>query len=256
MADDHEERDEPGWNRVDVVEVDGPVAVIGDIHGRADLLRLLLRRLGDMPVFVVGDVCDRGPDTRDVIDQLIARGARGVRGNHEDWLCQLTDGRGFDTMALSTGFGGAATLASYGIEGRSPREVEAQARSIPKPHRDWLASLPVALRLIVDNQVFWVVHAGVSLHHGASVDPVAMMDLLARDEATDLLWHGLDPDEIDELDGPVIHGHTPHKAPIDAGHAIAIDTGCGIFPDGRLTAVVLPARRFVSVADDDLPPAG
>ena len=102
-----------GVVQMDVIEATGPVAVIGDIHGRADLLARLLAQLGEMPVFVVGDVCDRGPDTREVIEQLVARGARGVRGNHEDWLCQFVDGRGFDSVALNAMFGGAATLRSY-----------------------------------------------------------------------------------------------------------------------------------------------
>ena len=37
-----------------------------------------------------------------------------------------------------------------------------------------------------------------------------------------------------------------------AGHAIAIDTGAGTFGDGRLTAVILPERRFITVTADDI----
>ena len=51
--------------------------------------RRLVRRVEvveDDAHLVVGDVCDRGPDTR----------ARGVRGNQEDWLCTFADGGGFD----------------------------------------------------------------------------------------------------------------------------------------------------------------
>lgn len=43
------------------VIVDGPVAVIGDIHGRFDVLKKLLGKLGKMPLFFVGDLIDRGP---------------------------------------------------------------------------------------------------------------------------------------------------------------------------------------------------
>jgi hypothetical protein len=52
------------------------------------------------------------------------------------------------------------------------------------------------------------------------------------------------------LDGPVVFGHTSLQDPVDAGHAIAIDTGSGVWPDGALTAVVLPRRRFVFVRAD------
>lgn len=42
---------------------DRPVAVLGDLHGRSDLLDRILPRLGDRQL-VVGDVIDRGPSTR------------------------------------------------------------------------------------------------------------------------------------------------------------------------------------------------
>ena len=250
MRDDSDE--DRGWNRLDIIDVRGPIAVIGDIHGRADLLACLLKKLGTMPVFVVGDVNDRGPDTKLVIELLVEREARGVRGNHEEWLCRFADGGGFDTLALNPMFGGAATLKSYGIEGRSPREVEEQFRRIPRDHRAWLLSLPVALRIVIDGAPFWIAHAGVSASLCAGIDPIPRMSEIAEKEYFDLLWRGQEPKDMDELDGPVVYGHVPRQEPIDAGHAIGIDTGCGVRPNGKLTAVILPARRFVSVGDEDL----
>lgn len=241
MRDDDDER---GWNRVDTIEVQGPVAVIGDIHGRADLLDALLAKLGDIPVFVVGDVNDRGPDTAGVIDRLVARAARGVRGNHEDWLCTFVDGRGFDKLALNALFGGDATLKSYGIEGRT---TEAQAHKIPREHKRWLLALPVAIRLLIDGAPFWIVHAGVAASLAVGIDPIGRMDEVAEDEYWDLLWRSQEPDDMDVLDGPVVYGHVPRASPIDAGHAIGIDTGAGTRADGQLTAVLLPSRRFISV---------
>ena len=82
---DDSSEDDVGWRRVDEVHVSGPVAVIGDIHGRSDLSARLLVELRDMPVFILGDVGDRGPDTSGVTELLVQREARGVRGNHEDW---------------------------------------------------------------------------------------------------------------------------------------------------------------------------
>lgn len=51
---------------------EGPVDIVGDIHGEIDALRSLMDRLGygrhgDHPehrkLVFVGDLCDRGPDT-------------------------------------------------------------------------------------------------------------------------------------------------------------------------------------------------
>ena len=58
-----------------------PIAVIGDIHGKLSLLTELLETVKDRPVLVTGDVCDRGEDTKGVIDALITRGAQGVNKN-------------------------------------------------------------------------------------------------------------------------------------------------------------------------------
>src|SRR5689334_19785695 len=58
---------------VERLSLPGPVAVVGDIHGESDLLRRLLDELGDMPVISVGDVVDRGPDSKGAIDLVLER---------------------------------------------------------------------------------------------------------------------------------------------------------------------------------------
>ena len=74
------------------------IYAVGDIHGRADLLAALFARIDDdlksrpiadaVQVFL-GDYIDRGPNSREVIDLLIAR-RKGhtvmpLKGNHEDY---------------------------------------------------------------------------------------------------------------------------------------------------------------------------
>lgn len=248
--------DEHAWKRVDTLEIAGPVAVIGDIHGRRDLLERLVARLDTlhparrMPLFVVGDVVDRGPDSKGVIELLVARGARGVRGNHEDWFARFSAGGGFDSAALSSMVGGRAALSSYGIDDRSTGAIEARWREVPAAHRNWVTSLPVVLRLIVDGKPFWLVHAGVSDSAVTIEEPVARMHELAKESPDDFLWPSRSPEEMAVLDGPVVSGHVCRREPVDADHAIAIDTGCGVWDDGSLTAVVLPRRRFVSVSSE------
>ncbi len=227
---------------VRAVTLAGPVAVIGDIHGRLDLLDALLARLGDMPILSVGDFCDRGPDTRGVVGRLVERGALGVFGNHDVWLAAWAAGEGFDRLAL--GIGGAATLASYGV---TPDEATSRSDAVPAVHRDWLLGLAVAIDLTVDGTRWWVVHAGIPAaieFGGMSIDEV--VPTLARERTADLLWRANDPDGMVPLGRPLIMGHQPRRAPLDTGDLIAIDTGSGK-PGGRLTAVVLPDRRFVTV---------
>ena len=68
----------------------GPVFAIGDVHGCATELRLLLERLPLTPettLIFVGDYIDRGPQSRDVIDTLLEVRERctlvALLGNHE-----------------------------------------------------------------------------------------------------------------------------------------------------------------------------
>jgi hypothetical protein len=75
---------------------EGPLDIVGDIHGEIDALSALLGMLGydetgghpgGRRLVFVGDLCDRGPDSPAVIELvkgLVERGqAQCVAGNHE-----------------------------------------------------------------------------------------------------------------------------------------------------------------------------
>lgn len=75
---------------------EGPIDVVGDVHGEVDVLRGLLAALGydrhgDHPagrrLVFVGDLCDRGPDSPAVVQLVAGLARRGVAqcvlGNHE-----------------------------------------------------------------------------------------------------------------------------------------------------------------------------
>lgn len=142
---------------------DRPVAVIGDIHGCADLLEQLLSQLGpDMPILVMGDLIDRGPDSKRVLDLLISRGAKGVQGNHEEWMKSWVNRVGFDRFALNPVMGGAATLQSYGIQSYGTSEIEASVWRVPQSHVDFVNSLATIGDLQVMGKKYWMIHAGVS----------------------------------------------------------------------------------------------
>lgn len=230
-----------------LVEVtsDRPVAVIGDVHGRADLLRALLAQLGDRPILSVGDVVDRGPDVRGCVNQLIERGAVGVCGNHEEWVVGWLAGEGFDRFALHPAMGGEATLRSYGVLARDSDEITDARWSVPPAHHDWFANLADAVDLTVMGHRYWVVHSAPELSDLDSGEEEARMVFLY--EARRLRWGRYRVDRVPDCGRPVIAGHMTREVPTDNGRVIAIDTGCGTTPGGALTAVLLPERRFVTV---------
>lgn len=228
------------------ISIDAPAAVLGDIHGRADLLAQVLLEVGERQLIVVGDVVDRGHDARQVVDTLVARGAVGVRGNHEEWLLAWMRGEGLDDWAIKPKFGGMQTLRSYGVTGTSFYALEAQSWRIPIEHRRFFESLAIAADVDVMGDRYWLAHAGVPL--AAAIPGVAGRDVMAHLVASrprDLLWSRRAPENMVQLDRTVIMGHVPREEPIDTGGILAIDTGAGTMDRGRLTALLLPERRFV-----------
>jgi len=131
---------------------DGPgrLLAIGDIHGCHIAFETLLRHLAIAPndtVVVLGDVIDRGPGTRQVIDRLLELRQQCwlifLMGNHEELFldCLRTEGipepaagwRDSASTALWMGLGGLETLKSYG------RHAE-ESGEIPQEHIDFLKS--------------------------------------------------------------------------------------------------------------------
>jgi serine/threonine protein phosphatase 1 len=96
----------------------GRIIAIGDIHGCAKALAALLEviqpTLADT-LIPLGDVIDRGPDSRGVIEQLLLLQERcrliPLLGNHEEML--LTARQGED-VRFWRNQGGQETLRSYG----------------------------------------------------------------------------------------------------------------------------------------------
>jgi serine/threonine protein phosphatase 1 len=225
------------------------IYAIGDIHGQLGLLGMAhdliaddMARHGTGQVVHVGDLVDRGPDSRGVIDYLMAGQARGenwvvLKGNHDRMFARFLNDPGEPEPGLRSDYswlhprlGGATTLASYGVRRAADRpvpKVHAEAlASVPQAHRDYLAALP-AMHLAGDC-VF--VHAG--LRPGVPLD---------RQTETDLVWIR-DAFLIEAASfGPlVVHGHTVIDRATHYGNRINLDSGAAY--GGPLSAVVIEGR--------------
>lgn len=96
--------------------MDKRIAVIGDIHGEADKLQELIERIQDkygaIDLYQVGDLTDRGPDPRRVIQICIDNHIECQVGNVKDYLvCQRETPGIFSNL-----FGAPRTFESYGID--------------------------------------------------------------------------------------------------------------------------------------------
>lgn len=223
---------------------------IGDIHGHLGLLQrqhsLIAADVsvhGAAPVVHVGDLVDRGPDSRGVIDYLMEGQAHGedwvvLKGNHDRMFQLFVDEDGaqdpglrHDLSWLHPRLGGSATLASYAVRNAGDRPLrpvleEAKA-AVPERHLAFLRGLPTAYRRA--DAVF--VHAGI--RPGVALD--------AQDE-TDLVWIRAGfLDDTRDHGALVVHGHTALDTPRHYGNRLNIDSGAAY--GGPLTAVVIEGRN-------------
>ncbi|KUJ84131.1 serine/threonine protein phosphatase [Ruegeria marisrubri] len=232
-----------------------PIYAIGDIHGQREMLEAALARVeadggADARVVFLGDYTDRGPDSRGVLDILVAGKRAGrdwitLKGNHDRMFALfLRDYPANDHRLLvgyhwlHHGLGGIETLASYGVsvaEGDRIYQVHEKARAaVPEEHRDFMESLPTFHQ---EGDLLFV-HAGIR--------PGIPLDQQTED---DLIWI-----RQEFLDDPrphpwlVVHGHTPAPRPEHRGNRVNLDAGAGY---GRpLAAAVFEGRDCWLLTDE------
>jgi serine/threonine protein phosphatase 1 len=228
------------------------IYVIGDIHGRYDLLERLqrgiavdaaMRRAPRKLIVYLGDYLSRGKDSHRVISSVSAWrpdtcGAIEVvalKGNHEDLaLCYLQG----DMEAGRHWFdhGGLHALAAYGVSAgiedmRDNESMEALrqrfVKAVPKRDLKFLVNLKHSHR----EGDYYFVHAGV--FPGVPLDAQAVRDQIWI--RSRFLESEADHGAI------VVHGHSISVAPDIRHNRIGIDTGA--YDSGVLTCLVLDGEE-------------
>ena len=210
------------------------IYAVGDLHGFSDQLERALALVEadggvDARIVFLGDFCDRGPNTRAVLQRLIdgqTQGRRWVtlKGNHDrmfQWFMEKPPRHDPHMLVNYTWFhdviGGRETLASYGVEVTDRirmRDLHAAAlEAVPASHVAFLNDLPLSYE--TDDLFFC--HAGV--RPGVPLD--------AQDEE-DLVWiRGEFHDHIEPFEKLIVHGHTPVARATHYGNRVNLDSGAG-----------------------------
>ena len=234
----------------------GPFDLIGDVHGCARELRLLMHRLGYRPTrgrgplrhprgrraVFLGDLVDRGPHIVDAarlaMEMTEAGAALCLMGNHEEEL----------TAALREAAAGGAPSPGTSLTFRQLRALpRRERRAFTERFTDFVAALPP--HLLLDRARLVAAHAGIR------------EEFIGRqsDEARRFALHGATTGALDRYGLPVrvhwaaayagrpfvVYGHTPVLRPERLGRTLNIDTGCVY--GGALTALRWPERVLVSV---------
>ncbi|OBQ71243.1 metallophosphoesterase family protein [Mesorhizobium erdmanii] len=243
------------------LDAHGPEGVrlyaIGDVHGRLDLLAAMHKRIEselewkpvrDWRVIHLGDYVDRGPDSKGVIDFLIAARERDPRhlmlaGNHDIGFLDFL--RTPDPEGLFMRYGGVQTALSYGVSltadaswfGKTEtikRGHAALLEAMPAGHVDFLRSLPFSLT----SGDFFFCHAGI--RPGIALD---------KQDPQDLIWiRDVFHDHTGLFPKIVVHGHTPVPEAEVMANRVNVDTLA--WQSGMLTALVVDGadKRILEMA--------
>jgi len=238
----------------------GPFDIIGDVHGCADELMELLRRLGyevrlegtgaerraatsapkGRRAFFVGDLVDRGPNAPDVVRivmaMVAANQASAVIGNHDDrflrWL------KGNDVQI------------SHGLE-RTVEQFSAESDAFKQATRAFLEGLPSYAWL--DDGRLVVAHAGLKKEMLGRNTKAVRRFCIYGDISGERDANGL-PERFNWAadyrgEALIVYGHTPVVEPAWQGNSVCIDTGA-VF-GGALTALRWPEKEIVAVPAHD-----
>jgi len=240
--------------------IDGPAVVIGDVHGQADKLRRLIRKLEHTPnihrrwIVFIGDLVDRGPDPKGALDIYCDLASQHDRvtwicGNHElamaasielintpeylDWPSNWL--RYYDSKT---------TFESYGVPFGRLRSLR---EALPESHAELLGHLPWR----VEHPLYLFVHAGLApdLPFDTQIQILRQPDYsLAQPPWLFSRTY---------VQGPVppgcpvtiVLGHVPLPEVYFGDRIIAMDTTGGV--QGDLSCVLLPENVVLTSAEGE-----
>jgi serine/threonine protein phosphatase 1 len=215
---------------------------VGDVHGSLVELDQLLALIAadhaarderSCHIVFLGDLIDRGPDSRGVLRRLMqdrpafAR-LHFIRGNHEEMFVRCLTGEP-ELIASWLSHGGHACARSYGVDPSLLHETDpglleqALLSCIPKADIDFVGGFVDTVRF----GDYFLVHAGI--RPGVA---------LADQKPGDLRWIRADFISSDAAhEAVIVHGHTPQEQVVCLSNRISVDTGA--YFSGRLSAVRL-----------------
>lgn len=213
---------------------------IGDVHGEDEKLARLHdfiredahRRGGAYRIVHLGDLVDRGPDSRGVIARVMALGDEGlsIKGNHEELMLHAFDNRESVGIYWWAENGGDETILSYML---ANGEKDDWRDAVDESHLTWLRTLPVMWRDDARRIIF--VHGGIDPKRFPECSDELRMWTRAREFFNSERW----PEREELRDILVVHGHTPTAdfEPDVQRRRINVDTGACF--GGPLTCAVL-----------------
>jgi len=221
--------------------------VIADIHGRIEALKEVLKAskfsYSDDILISLGDECDGGYNTKEVIDELLKiKHLVLCASNHNDWFLKHISEGFKDEIWIQQG--GANTLRSYGAKVKEADYmtnrslIDTKDLIIPVTHQDYLNR---AVDYHIEDKMLFC-HGGFLPDKGVENTP---REILLWDR--DLIRYAKNGNIIKGYD-KVFIGHTTTQMiedttkPVRYGNLYMLDTGAG--NDGKLTIWNIDTEKY------------
>ncbi len=202
--------------------------IVGDVHGCLHELEKLLDKVKYDPsediLYFLGDIINRGPDSKGVFKKIKQLNAKSVIGNHEHHLLQKALSNEYDSFYLN--------------------KVKQE-----------FGSMFIDLLNEIHNWPYYIETRDFILVHGGVIPGISLKDTDSLILTSIRTWDGEGID-LSNPDNPpwfdfykdpklVVFGHWAAVNGIVRENVIGIDTGCVYGKE--LTALILPERELISV---------
>jgi hypothetical protein len=249
------------------------VLILSDLHGAFyTMTRLLNRAPKALKVVFAGDLIDRGPHSRKVVEFAMSHGIPTTMGNHEDLAmafyrpsrskcgCYYDEGVWLEN-------GGRECLRNWpALDKRAAKSLAEYHRDkrlggrVPDDVLDWMEGLTAYLypseRLDENGRKLLLSHTGYGLAADLGTPDGWMTTLWAR-RATDNFPFATDPKTGLEIDDGLyrVYGHTTVKKVVVQERECNIDSGAAYSSRGcgTLSALLWPSKTIMTEPFDESP---
>lgn len=215
--------------------------VIGDVHGCFNTLKKLIRKFPkDSKLIFLGDLCNRGKYSKDVIDFVIKNNHQCLLGNHEIKLY-----RDFRNILLNKNQ--KKDFIFNDMELESNLAIQSykntfKVKKVIKKHFNWIESLPLYVELKVNNKKIFLTH-GFGLPYYKQKDNLNYTIALHSNRFNDKTFKN-DWENFSKYRITNIFGHCVFKEVLFGKNYIGLDTGC--VGGNKLSAIDLDTFRVYS----------
>lgn len=200
--------------------------VIGDVHGCIHTLKKLIQQFPkNANLIFVGDLCDKGDFSKDVIEFVKTHNHQCVKGNHEHLfekhILEAVLNDNHSTWSSDKRYGGLQTIQSY------QGDIE-----LIKEHLLWIQNLPVYIEI----DKYFITHGfGLEVYKEKN-NP---------DYYHDFLFNRIYPDSLEpsvSQDIVNIFGHCVFDEVQKGEKYVCLDTGCS--KGNKLSAIQLSTNKI------------